>query len=316
MTEQHRSRKTIAGVVGAATLSLALAQPATAGWFGWFDDDSDYAETEHPLVLVHGLSGFDDVFGFVQYFNGVPGALADEGAEVFVPQVSAANSTEVRGEQLLEQIQNYLATTDAEKVNLIGHSHGGPTARYVAGVAPDLVASVSSVGGVNWGTPVADLASKGELGAVGDFFFSILDGVSGGGGLPQDTDAAIHALSTDGSVAFNQNFPDGLPSSYCGNDGDAQVNGVHYYSWGGDAIRTNLLDVSDQFLALTGKVIDEANDGLVPACSMKLGEVISVEYDHNHLDQVNQVLGLTGRNAVDPVELYVQHANRLKNSGL
>lgn len=316
MTKQHSSRKTIVAMVGATTLGLALAQPATAGWFGWFDDDSDYAATDNPIVLVHGLSGFDNLFGIVEYFNGVPDALADDGADVFVPQVSAANSTEVRGEQLLAQVQEYLATTDADQVNLVGHSHGGPTARYVAGVAPDLVASVSSVGGVNWGTPVADAAAGGELDGIGDFFFTILDGASGGGGLPQDTGAAIHALSTDGSVAFNQSFPDGMPSSYCGNDGDAQVNGVHYYSWGGDTIRTNLADISDQFLALTGLFIDEPNDGLVPSCSMKLGEVISVNYDHNHLDQVNQLLGLTGFFAADPVELYVQHANRLKNAGL
>ena len=42
-----------------------------------------------------------------------------------------------------------LAATGAAKVNLIGHSHGGPTARYVASVRPDLVGSVSSVAGVN-----------------------------------------------------------------------------------------------------------------------------------------------------------------------
>ncbi len=317
MKKQHANKKAIVSAVGAAALTLTLAQPATAGWFGWFqsDDNSTYAETDNPIVLVHGLAGFDDIFGLVEYFNGIPDALSDEGAEVFVPQVSAANSTEVRGEQLLSQIQDFLATTDADQVNIIGHSHGGPTARYVAGVAPHLVASVSSVGGVNWGTPVADFASKGQLGSVGDIFFDILDSTAGGG-LPQDTDAALYALSTDGSVAFNQNFPDGLPSNYCGNDGAAQANGVRYYSWGGDGVFTNLADPSDYFLSLTSKFIDEANDGLVPSCSMKLGEVISVNYDHNHLDQVNQVLGLTGSNAVDPVDLYIQHANRLKNAGL
>jgi Predicted acetyltransferases and hydrolases with the alpha/beta hydrolase fold len=45
-------------------------------------------------------------------------------------------------------------------VNLIGHSHGGPTARYIAGVRPDLVASVSTVAGTNDGSPVADLVQS------------------------------------------------------------------------------------------------------------------------------------------------------------
>mgnify|MGYP006175506079 CR=1 FL=1 len=50
-----------------------------------------------------------------------------------------------------------LAITGADKVNLIGHSHGGPTIRYVASVAPELVASATSVGGVNYGSEIADL---------------------------------------------------------------------------------------------------------------------------------------------------------------
>ena len=51
-------------------------------------------------------------------------------------QVSATQSSELRGEQLLRQVQQVIAITGAEKVNLIGHSHGGPTIRYVASVAP------------------------------------------------------------------------------------------------------------------------------------------------------------------------------------
>lgn len=312
-------RKQTATALTGTALALTLgAHGASAGFldsiFNW-NDDRGYTETEHPIVLVHGLSGFDELFGFVDYFNGVPDALAADGAEVYIPQVSAANSTEVRGEQLLAQVQEIVATTDAEKVNLVGHSHGGPTVRYVAGVAPDLVASASSVSGVNWGTPVADATASGELDGLGDIVFSIVDGASGGG-LPQDTGAAIESLSTAGSVAFNQDFPAGVPSEYCGNDGAAEVNGVRYYSWGGDTVKTNLVDASDPLLAATATLIDEPNDGLVPSCSMKLGDVISVGYELNHLDTVNHLFGMTSRNAADPVELYRQQANRLKQAGL
>ncbi|WP_306462787.1 esterase/lipase family protein, partial [Klebsiella pneumoniae] len=54
-------------------------------------------------------------------------------------------------------MESLLAVTGAKKVNLIGHSHGGPTIRYVASVRPDLVASVTSIGGVHKGSAVADL---------------------------------------------------------------------------------------------------------------------------------------------------------------
>ncbi|TVP54076.1 MAG: triacylglycerol lipase [Halomonadaceae bacterium] len=316
MINYKKSRLALAA--GALTAGLVMAQPAAAFWTDWFGggEVDNYTETQHPIVLVHGLSGFDELFGFIEYFNGVPSALTDSGAEVLVVQVSASNSTEVRGEQLLAQIEDYMAATGASKVNLIGHSHGSPTARYVAGVAPDKVASVASVGGVNWGTPVADAATGGELDGLGDWFFGLVDYSSGNNDLPQDTNAAVASLSTEGSIAFNQEFPGGVPSSYCADDGASEHNGIRYYSWGGDAVQTNGWDPSDYLLALTATMIDEPNDGLVPACSMKLGEVISVEYEHNHLDQINQVLGLVGRNAADPVDLYRQQANRLQNAGL
>lgn len=104
------------------------------------------SHTRYPIVLVHGLFGFDKLMG-VDYFYGIPQAMTRDGATVYVAQVSATNSSEARGEQLLSQVQQVLAITGAEKVNLIGHSHGGPTVRYVASVAPELVASATSVGG-------------------------------------------------------------------------------------------------------------------------------------------------------------------------
>lgn len=85
---------------------------------------SGYTQTQYPIVLVHGLFGFDSLAG-VDYFYGIPHALTRDGATVYVAQVSATNSTEVRGEQLLSQVETVLAATGAAKVNLIGHSHGG-----------------------------------------------------------------------------------------------------------------------------------------------------------------------------------------------
>jgi triacylglycerol lipase len=91
-------------------------------------------------VLAHGLLGFREVFGVLDYFFGVASDLQSSGAQVFVTQVSAVNSSEERGEQLLQQIEAIVASTGAAKVNLIGHSQGGIDARYVMGVRPDLIA--------------------------------------------------------------------------------------------------------------------------------------------------------------------------------
>jgi len=83
-----------------AALALLPLQSAHA--------QSGYTQTRYPIVLVHGLFGFDNALG-VDYFYGIPDALRRDGAKVYVAQVSAANSTEVRGEQLLAQVQNILA---------------------------------------------------------------------------------------------------------------------------------------------------------------------------------------------------------------
>ena len=60
----------------------------------------------------------------------------------------------------------------------------------------------------------------------------------------------------------------------------------------------------------------EPNDGLVSSCSSHLGYVIKDNYWQNHLDEVNQVLGLVSLFETSPVTLFRQQANRLKNAGL
>jgi triacylglycerol lipase len=57
------------------------------------------------------------------------------------------------------------------------------------------------------------------------------------------------------------------------------------------------------------------NDGLVSVCSSKLGRTIGT-YNQNHLDEVNQTLGLVDIFSVNPKTLFRQHANRLQNAGL
>ncbi|QUM80559.1 triacylglycerol lipase [Moritella sp. 5] len=283
-----------------------------------------YTETKYPIVLVHGLFGFDSILG-IDYFYGVTRALSRSGAEVYVAQVSAANTTEVRGEQLLAQVEEILAATGADKVNLIGHSHGGPTSRYVASVAPQYVASVTSIGGVNKGSRVADIL-RGEVpeGSVSEkLIASMANGLSKlitflsrGGKLPQDTVAALEALTTKNSLKFNESYPEGVPTTACGEGDYVAGNGVYYYSWSGSSNFTNVLDPMDLALTLTGKAFNVPNDGLVSSCSSRLGKVIRDNYRMNHMDEVNQTLGLHHLFETDPKTLYRQHANRLKLQGL
>lgn len=298
-------------------LSLSLYSTAQA---------SDYTATRYPIVLVHGLFGFDSIGGAVDYWNGVPHALTRDGASVFVTRVPAVNNNVIRGEALLTQVERILAITGASRVNLIGHSQGGQTVRYVAGIRPDLVASITSVGTPHRGTPVADLVSgivdhsrftRAVLERVVNAFGRFIDIASGGAGFRQDAYGALSALNTSGAARFNARYTSAaVPASGCGN-GAAVVEGVRYYSWGGTSPLTNFFDPSDVLLGLTSLAfIGARNDGLVGRCSSHLGQVIRDNYRMNHLDEVNGLFGLTSVFATSPLSVFRQQANRLKNAGL
>ncbi len=305
-------------LVMGVVLAAALLLPASARAWPW-----DYTKTKYPIVLAHGLGGFDELFGVYDYWYGIPFALTAGGARVFVTEVSQLNSTEARGEQLLAQVQQIIAITGKPKVNLIGHSHGGLDVRYVAAVRPDLVASVTSVGSPHKGADLATFLRANVQG--GSFTEAVLArfagslgtilGLLSGSSNPQDAIAALDSLTASGLATFNASYPRGVPTTACG-EGAASVGGVRYYSWSGTGVLTNALDVSDVALGLTSLVYSESNDGLVGRCSSHLGDVIRDNYFHNHLDEVNQILGLVSIFEANPTEVFRAHANRLKNAGL
>ncbi|TDR41641.1 triacylglycerol lipase [Tahibacter aquaticus] len=308
-------RSVLARLLG-VLLCLFAAAPVAA--------QSGYTQTRHPIVLVHGLLGFDSLLGVYDYWYGIPSQLRSGGAKVYVASVAAANSSAVRGEQLIRDLDHLRALYGHAKFNLIGHSHGGPTIRYVASVRPDLVASVTSVGAPHKGSKVADALDAtlppgsplrplvaGFVDALGGFL-AFLSGNSD----PQYALGALASLNTAGSTAFNTRHPQGMPASSCG-EGAATVNGVRYYSIGGTSVLTNIFDASDALLGAGGLFFGfEANDGLVGRCSSHLGVVLRDDYGWNHLDEVNQVLALRGLFASDPVSVLRAQANRLKNAGL
>ncbi|MGH6647058.1 lipase family alpha/beta hydrolase [Aquabacterium sp.] len=300
-------------VCAAIAVTGALAAPAAHAGTG--------SKTKYPLVLVHGFIGFDNILG-IQYFYNIPNTLRDDGATVYIASVNPSQTTEFRGEELIQQMKQWAAKDGVKKFNLIGHSHGGPTVRYAAGTVPTMVASVSTVAGTHFGSKVAD---------------DILAGTTPGGGFDQtataglkliswltgnkttsDTDllTALNALSTPGAAAFNAKYPAGAPTTNCGQGpSSAKVagNSILFYSFSGTSVKTNSSDISDAILAYTADYFKgEANDGLVSQCSSHWGKVIKDNYPWNHLDEVNQVFGGIGKGAPEPTAFYKQHANRLK----
>lgn len=305
--------------IRAAFAALLLCLTSTAALA-----QSGYTQTRHPIVLVHGLLGFDSLLGVYDYWYGMPADLRAGGARVYIADVSASNFSEVRGEQLIRQLDSLRAIHGHARFNLIGHSHGGPTIRYVAAVRPDLVASITSIGAPHTGSKVADaldttLPVGSPLRPLVAGFVNALSGFIeflSGSRDPQNALGALASLSSRGAADFNRRFPQGMPATACG-QGAAVVNGIRYYSWGGTAVLTHVLDASDPLLGAGSLFFGfEQNDGLVGRCSSHLGVVLRNDYPWNHLDQVNQVLGLTRWFTPDPKAVLRAHANRLKNAGL
>lgn len=292
---------------------------------------STYAKTRYPIVLVGGFMAFDAMLG-IEYFYGVSDELRKNGAVVLDSNVSKFQTNEFRGEELIRQIENFLAVTGASKVNLVGHSQGAATSRYVAAVRPDLVASVTSVHGMNRGTPIATFFK--QVAPPGSLVESALEGITIGFGYlvsiisggpnatAQSAIAIMQGADPEDYKRFNALYPAGLPTTECGTKGDAVKNGVRYWSWGGiggytgtttnplDPVDTLLLSFTTQLLPKTIK-----HDGVVPLCGQYLGTPIRHTYRHNHVDPMRHLFGLLGFDT-DPKTLYRTHANRLKTAGL
>jgi triacylglycerol lipase len=328
--------------------ALLVSQWSMAGFFSNFWSPPKVAETKYPIVMVPGASGFDTALG-IDYWYGITDKLRDNGAEVYVTNLSGSQTNEVRAEELMEDLENILAITGAEKVNLIAHSQGALAARYAAAVMPNRIASVTSVFGMNRGTHFSNgfrdtIKEGGVIEALGapliDGVFNIIEFMSG---VPQDGSynseergeqsilALADATRLENVAEYNRQYPQGLPAKDCmdnqnGTQGEVgmehftnqQENGVRYYSWGGVKARTNWFDPLDSvFVSVVSVFVpkDFVWDGLVPNCGHGLGKGIKMDYQHNHFDAINQTMGL-GHLFMDIPSLYLKQANRLKKQGL
>lgn len=304
-------------IIPLVAICCATLSAPTFAWWG-------YTKTKHPIVLVHGVTGFSTIGGLINYFHEVPWNLERDGAKVYTASVSFVNGSEQRGQQLA----NYINSLGESKVNLMAHSQGAPTSRVTASLIPHKIASITSINGVNKGSKVADVvrgiippgsAVEGGAQAIANALGDIINALSNSNN-PQDGVAALETLTTPGTTALNNALGwKGVNRTACsGTNEDVWISGnkIKFFSWTGDNVWTNWADISDPFLGITSAAFgSEPNDGLVGVCSTKMGNVIGTHYDMNHVDAINHLFG--ARSAwTDPVSLYRSQANRLKNRGL
>ena len=295
---------------------VALAAPSVSY--------AGYTQTRYPIVLVHGVTGFNTIGGLINYFHTIPWNLERSGARVYTASVSFVDSSQSRGQQLA----NYINGLGQSKVNIMAHSQGAPTARVAASLIPGKIASITSIDGVNKGSKVADVirgiippgsAVEGGVNAIANALGNLVNALSNADN-PQNGLAALETLTTRGTTALNDALGwKGVNRYACaGTNEDVWINGhkIKFFSWSGHSVYTNWTDITDPFLGVTSLAFSgEQNDGLVDVCSSMMGNVISTSYDMNHVDAINHLFGARSW-WTDPVSLYRSQANRLKNRGL
>jgi triacylglycerol lipase len=216
-----------------------------------------------PLVLVHGLLGFDHVrvgpWVLASYFRGVPQALQSGGNRVLVARLSPTAGIAARAAQLAAFLDRQLP---GEGVHLIAHSMGGLDARFMIsrlGMAARVL-SLTTVGTPHHGTAFADWG-VGRLARL-------LRPVFHFAGLSYQ---AFLDLTTASCAEFNRLTPD--------------APAVRYFSVAGRL----QLDWRSPEWQLPARIVERRegpNDGVVSLASARWGEFFEV-WQGDHLNLIN-----------------------------
>ena len=287
-------------------LAVSLLLVPTIVFAGGHDERCD---TKCPIILAHGTGGSAEIFGVIEYWWGIPEALEDEGAKVYLTSVNGLDGTVDKAIEFETQFLQIKAISGALQFNIIGHSHGALYTRYAVSnlkLSP-YVKSLTSIAGPHQGMVLADIILKivptpvkWIAGDTLDFVYDYIVGDTNSNSCQN----AYDVTTTHMQKIFNPNTPD--------------MDNVYYQSWAAEAkyaCPNIILDPSWRVL----KVCEGANDGLVSVNSAKWGNFRGVEDGAwwspgcDHLTIIGQLFGVTpGFNAPD---FYVDVVSDLKSRG-
>nr|ATZ76876.1 esterase/lipase [uncultured bacterium] len=270
---------------------------------------SGRCSTKYPIVLAHGMGASAEILGIVDYWWKIPDALRANGAKVYITSVNGMDSTRNKALEFKRQVLEILAISGAQKVNIIGHSHGTIYSRDAIsnlGLAP-YVASWTSICGPHRGSSVADLIMyntpdfiRDILGDSLDFIYAYIFGDTNPDSVQNGYDLCTDYMKN----VFNPNTPN--------------MPGIYYQSYASKikwAAPTLVLEPT--WLYLLAK--EGANDGLVSVESAKWGNfrgVVSGAWWSPGVDHINMIghfFGITP--GFDAQDFYVTLVEDLKNRG-
>lgn len=236
----------------------------------------DLVLTRYPVVLMHGFGALASIRRG-GHLHEEAMHLRSHGVLAFAPNVAPYNTVDVRSAKWKKHLQDILAMTGAERLNLVAHSMGGLDARYLIsclGMAP-YIESLVTISTPHHGTAIASFMLEQpqrlqEMTAAAANWM-------GTRSLPDsETDfmKAVEEFTPDlVNDKLNPTVPD-HPS-------------VRYWSYAGHAGKgTNV--VMNPFLRILNGILYEregVNDGFVSVESAKWGTFLGMA-DADHAAQV------------------------------
>jgi triacylglycerol lipase len=229
-------------------------------------------EGSYPIVLSHGILGFDDskglLNGLVKYWGGMDDYLRSKGAAVYTPGTTAMQSIEDRAEDQAALVKSWMASINASKVHVLAHSQGGLVTRsMITNYSMDKkVSTLTTINTPHYGTPTADIALavipnwlEPHVGTVLNWFGSVLFTDDN-----QDIIAMAESLTVATGKVFNRETP---------NDSDVTYFSVGSYMYENFFVHP-LMSLVCPITAIGGPFygLGTYNDGVVPYNSMKWGK--------------------------------------------
>jgi triacylglycerol lipase len=246
-----------------------------------------------PLVLVHGLFGFDQIrlgnWTLASYFPGIPQFLGAAGNHVLVPRLSPTGGVRERAGQLKEFLDREMPS---EPVHLLAHSMGGLDSRYMISKMgmERRVLSLTTLGTPHRGSAFADWGIRRLARLLRPMFKTF--------GIPTQ---GFYDVTTEHCRAFNTAVPD--------------VPGVRYFSVAG---RHDGGFLTPEWLLSHGIVLKEEgpNDGVVSIASASYGEGPQI-WDGDHFSLVNWLNPFVRHRGLwrDPAPRYGSLVRRLADEG-
>lgn len=216
-------------MIGVLLVFLSLPSGATA-----WQSSSERCLTTYPIVFAHGFAAKEGMIGFLDYFYNVEEAIVAEGGTTFTPVVNAMDNIENKAKSFKRQVDEYMLLTGAEKVNIIGHSHGGVYTRYAISMLgmDTVVASLTTIDAVHRGSSGPDIilemcdvantvtfSEDGTTEAIVGEFLDVIYGNILGDNTPQSEQNCVEMSTDYMEEVFNKKVldsPDVYYQSYAG----------------------------------------------------------------------------------------------------